>query len=137
MQYNLRLRTNPMDSEDSRYYAEAVKVDELSFDEVTNEIATFSSLGVGEVKSVLDYLYTILPKYLMKGFTVPIGTLGKLRVTLKSAPGAKTVDEFNTNLITPHIVYTPSKTMKNSLQDITYTRNTVIGASSSEADATA
>lgn len=102
--------------------ARQVNLGRVDIDQLATEIAEVTSLGEGDVKSVLLHLAKQSVSYLTMGFSVQLGDLGTLtpRISAKAIPvGGK----YTTDLIRRvNVRYTPSSAMKTRLKGIGYER---------------
>lgn len=102
--------------------ASQVNLGRVDIDQLATEIAEVTSLGEGDVKSVLLHLAKQSVSYLTMGFSVQIGDLGTLtpRISAKAVP---TTDKYTTdNIRRVNVRYTPSSTMKTRLKGVSYER---------------
>ena len=107
---------------ETRQVAQQVNLGRVDIDQLATEIAEVTSLGEGDVKSVLLHLAKQSVSYLTMGFSVQIGDLGTLtpRISAKAIPvGGK----YTTDLIRRvNVRYTPSSAMKTRLKGVGYER---------------
>lgn len=102
--------------------ASQVNLGRVDIDQLATEIAEVTSLGEGDVKSVLLHLAKQSVSYLTMGFSVQIGDLGTLtpRISAKAVP---TTDKYTTdNIRRVNVRYTPSSTMKTRLRGVGFER---------------
>lgn len=121
MKIKLVERANPQNRKESKWYANAVNAGTKSIRDIAAGIAGRSSLTRGDVENVLSNFVDELPGYLKDGFSLQLGELGTLRLSLASE-GAKTPEEFNTKSITSKVIFTPSVMMKRELESISFER---------------
>lgn len=100
--------------------ASQVNLGRVDIDQLATEIAEVTSLGEGDVKSVLLHLSKQALTYLTMGYSVHIGDLGTLtpRISAKAVP---TGEKYTADLIRRvNVRYTPSSTMKTRLKGVGY-----------------
>lgn len=102
--------------------ARQVNLGKVSLSQLAREIADITSLGRGDVESVLTHLSEIAIRYAKMGYSVKLGDLGTLtpRLSAKAVPtGAKYTTD---NIRKVNVRYTPSLEMKEQLRTVTYER---------------
>ncbi|MCD8167629.1 MAG: hypothetical protein LUE93_16990 [Bacteroides sp.] len=103
-------------------YGQVVCGNLMDFDSICHEISLLTTATSGDAKVVLNSLLTIIGRYIKAGHIVQVGKLGNLRPTAGSRP-AETPQEVTAHLMKrPKIVFTPGKTLKNMLTNISYRR---------------
>lgn len=92
----------------------------VTIHQLAKEIADITSLGRGDVASVLTHLSEIAIRYATMGYSVKLGDLGTLtpRLSAKALPvgekyGAENIRKVN-------VRYTPSLEMKEQLRAVTF-----------------
>ena len=102
--------------------ARQVNLGKITLSQLAREIADITSLGRGDVSSVLTHLSEIAIRYAKMGYSVKLGDLGTLTPRL-SAKAIPTTDKYTTDLIRRvNVRYTPSLEMKEQLRGVTYER---------------
>jgi predicted histone-like DNA-binding protein len=115
MKYNPIKRVNPQNRTQSQWYASPVNEGKIAKTELAKEIVEISSLARGDVSNVIESLIDVVPKYLLMGKSVNLGTL---RVSFGSA-GAETEAEVTAGKISGvKIVFTPGVELKKRLNNI-------------------
>ena len=107
---------------ETRQVAQQVNLGRVDIDQLATEIAEVTSLGEGDVKSVLLHLAKQSVGYLTMGFSVRLGDLGTLtpRISAKAVP---TTDKYTTdNIRRVNVRYTPSSAIKTRLRGVSYER---------------
>ena len=102
--------------------ATQINLGRVDIDQLATEIAEVTSLGEGDVKSVLLHLAKQSVGYLTMGFSVQLGDLGTLtpRISAKAVP---TTDKYTTdNIRRVNVRYTPSSAIKTRLRGVSYER---------------
>ena len=125
MQYKLIQKNNPRNYQaQKKWYALAVNKGLISVEELADRIAWYSALTPGDVLSVIDNLFKLIPDLLENGHSVSLERLGRVRLNLLSI-GADSPEKFKVFMINgTHIVYTPSVTIKNQFKNMTFQRVT-------------
>lgn len=100
--------------------ASQVNLGKVSLSQLAREIADITSLGRGDVESVLTHLSEIAIRYATMGYSVHLGDLGTLTPRL-SAKAVPTGEKYGTdNIRKVNVRYTPSLEMKGKLRAVTY-----------------
>ena len=100
--------------------ASQVNLGKVSLSQLAREIADITSLGRGDVESVLTHLSEIAIRYSTMGYSVSLGDLGTLTPRL-SAKAVPTGERYTTdNIRRVNVRYTPSLDMKEKLRTVTY-----------------
>lgn len=107
-------------SRQTRQVARQVNLGKVTLSQLAREIADITSLGRGDVESVLTHLSEIAIRYATMGYSVKLGDLGTLtpRLSAKALPvgekyGAENIRKVN-------VRYTPSLEMKEQLRAVTF-----------------
>ena len=117
MKYKPLQRKNPQAPQAAgKWYAAPVNAGTITQRAVSNEIVELSSLTRGDVSSVIDNLLVAVPKYLLMGNSVNLGSLGTFRLSF-SSKGVDTPAEVNANLISGvKVIFTPSSELREKLR---------------------
>ena len=100
--------------------ATQINLGKVSLSQLAREIADITSLGRGDVESVLTHLSEIAIRYATMGYSVHLGDLGTLTPRL-SAKAVPTGEKYGTdNIRKVNVRYTPSLEMKGKLRAVTY-----------------
>ena len=119
MKIRLVPKKNPQKREEMKFYANPVNVGRKTLDDIARDISGRSSLTRGDISNVLYNFIDCLPHYLRDGFSIQLGELGSMRVTL-SSKGAETEKAFKTETIKPRVVFTPGTELKRELSVNSY-----------------
>mgnify|MGYP001661655798 FL=1 len=103
-----------------RQVARQVNLGKVTLQQLAKEIADITSLGRGDVESVLTHLSEIAIRYATMGYSVSLGDLGTLTPRL-SAKAIPTGDKYTAdNIRKVNVRYTPSLDMKERLRAVTF-----------------
>ncbi len=103
-----------------RQVARQVNLGKVTLQQLAKEIADITSLGRGDVESVLTHLSEIAIRYATMGYSVSLGDLGTLTPRL-SAKAVPTGDKYTAdNIRKVNVRYTPSLDMKERLRAVTF-----------------
>lgn len=103
-----------------RQIATQVNLGKVTLSQLAREIADITSLGRGDVESVLTHLSEIAIRYATMGYSVSLGDLGTLTPRL-SAKAVPTGDKYTAdNIRKVNVRYTPSLDMKEKLRAVTF-----------------
>jgi predicted histone-like DNA-binding protein len=121
MKYKLLERKNPQKpAEAGKLYAAPVNDGKVSQKEIAADITGLSSLSRGDINNVIDCLLDTVPKYLLMGKSVSLGSLGTFRLSF-SSEGVETAESFNTALISGvKIIFTPGAELKSAIGKIVF-----------------
>lgn len=103
-----------------RQIATQINLGKVTLSQLAREIADITSLGRGDVESVLTHLSEIAIRYATMGYSVSLGDLGTLTPRL-SAKAVPTGDKYTAdNIRKVNVRYTPSLDMKERLRAVTF-----------------
>lgn len=98
----------------TKLYAQAIKGEEISFDELATQCCYGSTVTAADFKAVLILLGTFVSQNLTAGRKVNLGPLGALKLSFGSE-GVISEDKFHHSLIRkPSIKFTPGKELQES-----------------------
>lgn len=103
-----------------RQVATQVNHGRVNVDDLAKEIADDTSLGKGDIKSVLLHLAELAQRYISMGFSVDLGDLGTLtpRLSAETLPvGAKYTAERIRKI---NVRFTPAPVFKTRLRDTSF-----------------
>lgn len=107
-------------SRQTRQIARQVNLGKVTLSQLAREIADITSLGRGDVESVLTHLSEIAIRYATMGYSVRLGDLGTLTPRL-SAKAVPTGEKYGTdNIRKVNVRYSPSLDMKEKLRAVTF-----------------
>ena len=114
-------RVNPRDlTLPSKYYAQIINGDDISFDEFAELISKVSSLNYGEVLGALGTLIEIIEMQLRHGRQVHLNSLGTFYLTLISN-SKDTAEELTSDDIRgARIRFRPGKRLKKMINNLDY-----------------
>ena len=103
-----------------RQIARQVNLGKVTLSQLAREIADITSLGRGDVESVLTHLSEIAIRYATMGYSVSLGDLGTLtpRLSAKALPTGKKYTADNIRKV--NVRYSPSLDMKEKLRAVTF-----------------
>lgn len=108
------------------FYPRVVRVATVNTAQLAKEVAAYSSLTAGDVKSAIDNLITVMTTHLQASESVALDGLGTFRMVMKSGgKGAETADEVSASQATLYVRFTPAKTR--NADGTTATRSLVTG----------
>lgn len=124
VKYSVSAKGNPSKPSDpKKWYATAKSSGDISFKELSKEIADGSTtVSDTDVLAVLNDLTKLLKRHLEAGEIVRFGDFGSFRVSVKSE-GAETEKKFHANLITKaKINFRPGNDLRDMLLTLKYTK---------------
>lgn len=98
IRYKVIPRKNPIDKS-IKYYASTNDTQQVSFDQICEEVAHSSTATQADVKAVLNEIILYMQMHLLDGRSVNLGDLGSFHVTLKSQ-GETNKEDFTAANIT-------------------------------------
>lgn len=103
-----------------RQIARQVNLGKVTLSQLAREIADITSLGRGDVESVLTHLSEIAIRYATMGYSVSLGDLGTLtpRLSAKALPTDAKYTADNIRKV--NVRYNPSLDMKEKLRAVTF-----------------
>ena len=103
-----------------RQVARQVNLGKVTIHQLAKEIADITSLGRGDVASVLTHLSELAIRYSTLGFSVDLGDLGTLTPRL-SAKALPLEEKYTPDAIRQlRLRFTPSKEMKIRLKEVSF-----------------
>lgn len=115
--YKLMQKINPQNKTAAKkWYAVAIGNDAQNVKAMTRAATENTTTAPIEMEASLDLLGKYALEQLVQGHIVKVGDLGSLRITFKSE-GVEDITKFNagTMIKEPRIVFTPSKTLRESV----------------------
>ena len=105
---------------DRRQVATQMNLGKVTIHQLAKEIADITSLGRGDVTSVLTHLSELAIRYATLGFSVDLGDLGTLTPRL-SAKALPLTEKYTPDAIRQvRLRFTPSKEMKIRLKEVSF-----------------
>lgn len=116
LKYRLVQRANPRNaSQPKKLYAMPVFNGRRTMLQLSEDVASSSSLSRGDLQNALMSIADNIPKYLLDSNSVQLGEIGNLRITF-SSQGVDSEKDFDTTMIRDlKIVFTPGPRLKQIL----------------------
>lgn len=109
------------------FYPRALHTGNVSTEQISREIAAYSSLTKGDVKNTLDNMVTVVSQHLQSSESVTIDGFGTFRLLMKSGgKGVKTLKEVSASQSSLTVRFLPCSTR--NLDGTLATRALVAGA---------
>lgn len=113
-------KTNVNDPQGPKlYYPGLVKGDDVSFDELINEIGSMSGINEPYIEAVLRTLEKVMVDQLSHGRYVKLGRLGTFYLTFKASGAASPEALSSKNISSLNIRFKPGKGILNKLKGFT------------------
>ncbi len=97
------------------YYAQKVLGQKVNFDELCEELAYGSTVGVANVKALVSRMVTVISRNLKHSCAVDCGDLDTFRPSVRSK-ASESVEDFDIHLMKhPAVIFTLKPDFKNSL----------------------
>lgn len=122
MKYRITKRVNPLNNNESKFYAAPQYMEELTMIDLAKDISDACTLNVTDVEAVLTSLVRKLPMYLKNGFKIQLGNFGRVKLSFSSKGSANAEDVDATSITSKRILFTPSKELKNEIENASFTR---------------
>ena len=115
MKYTILKRKNPLNRLIEKYYLNARSAGTVDLDAICEEISHASSLTRGDVTNVVMSFLDIIPRHVKRGFTVKLGELGCMRLSINSE-GSDSPEEVSIAKVKKvHLVFLPSTKFKKEI----------------------
>lgn len=105
-----------------KYYPCAVSNGVEDLESLSKKIASRSTMSQADCYGVIVALTQAIGESLSDGKIVSLDFLGSFKVTLQGTPAENAIELGKSNIISAKIIYHPSKTMKEILQQLEYKR---------------
>lgn len=122
MKYRIVKRINPLNNEESKFYAAPQYMEELTVNDLAKDISDACTLNVTDVEAVLTALVRKLPLYLKNGFKVQLGNFGRVKLSFSSKGSEKAEDVDSSNITNKRILFTPSTELKSEIDKASFSR---------------
>lgn len=122
MMYSVKKRENPINREESKFYATAEYSDEVNIRQLACEISKGCTLNPADIVAVIESFLDKVPHYLKNSNKVRLDNFGILKLSFR-AKGQQVEKDVTSNDITNvRVLFQPSTKLKQELADITYTK---------------
>lgn len=115
MKYKIIKRPNPQNRDEELFYPAPVFGEQVSEDELMDEISYASSVNQSDVRSVVYNLLEILPRHLMHGDSVNLEKFGIFRMSFESKGSAEEGEVSAANITRPKILFRPSVKLREKI----------------------
>lgn len=124
MYYHLVERQNPQKEEEAKkLYAQSILVGKVDASMLAKQIATQTTLTIGDVSNVLKTFLDLLPVFMLMGKSVELEGFGSMRISF-SSEGVENEKDFSVKLMRkPRVIFLASPELKRRVADgISYER---------------
>ena len=122
MKYRVIKRLNPLNKEESKFYAAPQYMEELTVLDLAKDISDACTLNVTDVEAVLTSLVRKLPLYLKNGFKIQLGNFGRVKLSFSSKGFEKPEDVDASSITAKRILFTPSSELKSEIEKASFSR---------------
>ncbi len=122
MKYRIIKRMNPLNNEESKFYATPQYMEELTIMDLAKDISDACTLNVTDVEAVLSSLVRKLPMYLKKGFKIQLGNFGRVKLSFSSKGFENAEDVDSSGITTKRILFTPSAELKKEIESASFSK---------------
>ncbi|MCI6954228.1 MAG: HU family DNA-binding protein [Spirochaetia bacterium] len=120
MKYKIVKRANPQKRDEEMFYPSPILGEQVSEDQLTEEISFASSVNQSDVRAVLLNLLEILPRHLQRGNSVHLERFGIFRLSFQ-ATGSQTEAAVSAKNITrPKILFRPSVKLRRKIAETSF-----------------
>ena len=119
--FTLKLKKQPLKNAITRkagYISRAISNGVVAFDDLTTEIAHNTTFHHSEVEAIFGLAIDAITKALTEGKIVDLGKIGRIQPSVSSKWTEKEDGQKLSN-ISKHVIYRPSKTVKNAINSAT------------------
>ena len=122
MMYSVVKRQNPLNRNESKYYASAVYGEEITVRQLAAEISKGCTLNTADIVAVIESLLEKMPLYLKNSNRIRLDNFGifKLSISSDGREEEKLVTANDINSV--HVIFTPSADLRKELSDVTYSK---------------
>lgn len=99
-----------------KFYANAANTEEIDLDELSRDIEEFCTLTDVDILAVLRALTKVVQKNLSNSRIVRLGSLGSLRVGIKSKGEMLEADITAHSIESAHVIFSPGEMIRNMLE---------------------
>ena len=122
MKYRIVKRMNPLNNEESKFYAAPQYMEELTVGDLEKDISDACTLNVTDVEAVLTSLVRKLPMYLKNGFKIQLGNFGRVKLSFSSKGFEEAEDVDAAGITSKRILFTPSAELKSEVESASFSR---------------
>lgn len=122
MKYRIVQRINPLNKNETKFYAAPQYMEELAVMNLAKDISDACTLNVADVETVLTSLVRKLPMYLKNGFKIQLGNFGRVKLSFSSKGFEKAKDVDSSGITSKRILFTPSTELKNEIESASFSR---------------
>ena len=116
--YNTTQRTNPVDPEGPKKWHPVLKrIDNVKENELVKKLAFRTTLDAKEAAMAIGWLETIISELLLDGKTVHLGTMGYLKLAVKTTGVDEEKDVTAHQIDHIYVRFTPSKEFRKHISD--------------------
>lgn len=121
MAFTLKLKKQPMKNgitKKTGYITRAISNGVVAFDDLTAEISHNTTFHHSEVEAIFGLAIDTITKALTEGKIVDLGKIGRIAPSV-SSKWTETAEGQKLTNISKHVIYRPSKTVKNAINSAT------------------
>ena len=122
MQYSIVKRQNPLNREESKYYASAAYSEEIGVRQLAAEISKGCTLNTADNVAFLESFFDKMPPILKNSNRIRLDNFGIFKLSLSSEGKDKEEDVTANDINAVRVLFTPSAKLKHELADVTYTK---------------
>lgn len=114
-------KPNPLNRDEEKFYLIPEYAGELTLPELAAALSNACTLNVADITAVLEALTKQLPWYLMNGFIIQLGAMGRLKLSVSSKGSVEIENLSALNVVKTRVIFTPSPEIKKNIQDTSFT----------------
>lgn len=113
-------KPNPLNRDEVKFYLIPEYAGELTLKELAEALSDACTLNPADITAVLEALTNRLPWYLENGFIIQLGSMGRLKLSVKSR-GKLEVEELTaSDVIKTKVIFTPSSEIKRNINGASF-----------------
>ena len=122
MNYSIKKRQNPLNREDSKFYATAAFGEVVDIQRITDDISKNCTLTPADILAVIQSLVDKLPDYLKNSNKIKLGNFGTFKLSFSSQGQIEEKNVSAKDIKNTRVLFTPSVELKHALSKVTFTK---------------
>lgn len=122
MIYSIKKRQNPLNREESKFYATATFSDIVDLQRIADDISKNCTLTPADILAVIQSLVDKLPEYLRFSHKIKLGNFGTFKLSFSAIGQEEETNVSAKDIKNLRVLFTPSVDLKHSLSKVTFTK---------------
>ncbi len=123
MKYSIKKRQNPLNREESKFYATAVFGNVVDIQRIADDISKTCTLTPADILAVIQSLVDKLPEYLGDSHKIKLGNFGTFKLSFSAVGQMEESEVSARDIKNLRVLFTPSVELKHALSKVTFTKN--------------